>query len=752
MGTIVFDEVQVIDLLRSNPVQVRSQPIERGDNMALRWTVDVRLGGKSVPSEGLAFAVYCARSDGVTVRGDDIRIEGSKIVTMIPQDAANVPGPVVCMLRLSGTDGENAALAWLSLTAVDTVGEAIIDQGTRLPSLEEMMAQTLRAAEAANKAEAAAGRAEAAIANAAGAAGAANTAAEAAGTAAAQAQEAAQGAATAANAADAAAQTAREAAQAIDAMTVDASGLAAGSAPTATVNRVDGRIHIAIGIPAGATGPQGATGAVPRITFEVATGAPGTQVQVEQSGTDEEPIVRLTIPRGDTGAIENLTINGKPVESGTITLTADDLGAATAEEVSQLKDDLSAEKTARKNADDVLSARMDTFTALSDGSTTGDAELADIRVGVDGNTYASAGAAVRGQISAVKNDLAEIDDDLSYVLVKSKNIVDTTKSVVGYLANNDGDIIESDIYKTTDYTPVENGKKYAISPRIRKLLVYREDKYPDYSFAMVDGWYSNYIFTAPRDGYIRVTYSTSEENIFQIEDGESVTPYLPYGYKEMVKYNPLKGKSVYCFGDSLMYGHVSGEGIIDGLCSENEMTLTKYAFNGANIVLSQEIETQVNNANADVPDFIIFDGLLNDATNASLYGVNLGELSTSFDATTFDTTTFYGAFEHLISTIRNKYITSNVIFVCCHKMPTRNYDGLIILQKAARECCEKWSVPYVDIFNNGQINCYIDSMRDAYSYNNEGETSGGNGTHLTGAGYNKWYAPLIKAKMLELLS
>ena len=57
------------------------------------------------------------------------------------------------------------------------------------------------------------------------------------------------------------------------------------------------------------------------------------------SGTAEDPVIHLTIPRGDTGAIENLTINGKPVESGTITLTPEDLGAATAEEVSALKDD-----------------------------------------------------------------------------------------------------------------------------------------------------------------------------------------------------------------------------------------------------------------------------------------------------------------------------------------------------------------------------------------------------------------------------
>ena len=65
------------------------------------------------------------------------------------------------------------------------------------------------------------------------------------------------------------------------------------------------------------------------------------------------------------------------------------------------------EKT--NNAISVERARIDNLSTLTEGSTTGDAELQDIRVGADGKIYDNAGAAVRGQIGDIGKELRNFE-------------------------------------------------------------------------------------------------------------------------------------------------------------------------------------------------------------------------------------------------------------------------------------------------------------------------------------------------------
>ena len=98
-----------------------------------------------------------------------------------------------------------------------------------------------------------------------------------------------------------------------------------------------------------------------------------------------------------------LTEEGVPAEAKTV-------GAKLAEQSSNLTSEISR----AKETEETLKSRIDTIASLPEGSTTGDAELQDIRVKADGTTATSAGNAVREQFSELKSDLDELSDEISF--------------------------------------------------------------------------------------------------------------------------------------------------------------------------------------------------------------------------------------------------------------------------------------------------------------------------------------------------
>lgn len=94
--------------------------------------------------------------------------------------------------------------------------------------------------------------------------------------------------------------------------------------------------------------------------------------------------------------------------------------------------------TSIDNRIEVLEDRMDTFASLPDGSTAGDAELLDIRVGANGVTYPSAGDAVRAQYTLNKDRLDTAESDIDDLETDTGALDTRLTSAEGELTTQDG--------------------------------------------------------------------------------------------------------------------------------------------------------------------------------------------------------------------------------------------------------------------------------------------------------------------------
>ncbi len=228
----------------------------------------------------------------------------------------------------------------------------------------------------------------------------------------------------------------------------------------------------------------------------------------------------------------------------------------------------------------------------------------------------------------------------------------------------------------------------------------------------------------------------------------------------------LRGSTMYTFGDSIIAGHVYPRaGVGEFVADQEQMTVSKYAVNGAKVIdSSNDIVAQVQAAPSEDPDFVLFDGGTNDAYPATLD--KLGTISQGFDGP-FDTTTFAGAFEDLIAQLKAKYPTADIVYLAVAKLGARDVAVQETLRGIELDILAKWDVPVADVYTSG-LDTTDDGMRVTYSFDSlqsdnglpgTAETTGSwdsgtrpTGTHPNFPAIEEFYAPIVSQALLSTLA
>lgn len=128
----------------------------------------------------------------------------------------------------------------------------------------------------------------------------------------------------------------------------------------------------------------------------------------------------------------------------TVAEMSDEITAWKEVESGKVRGEMTAFSAQWNDALNVERKRIDQFVALPNGSTAGDAELQDVRIGFDGTVHESAGTAVRSQMVGVN---AKIDNIVKYA----------PEWINGAYISKGGNVIEYERYSASNPIPVRHG-------------------------------------------------------------------------------------------------------------------------------------------------------------------------------------------------------------------------------------------------------------------------------------------------------
>ena len=235
----------------------------------------------------------------------------------------------------------------------------------------------------------------------------------------------------------------------------------------------------------------------------------------------------------------------------------------------------------------------------------------------------------------------------------------------------------------------------------------------------------------------------------------------------------LIGKTIIWNGDSICAGRRETGNWATRIAEKNDMVFKNYAVGGGTIAnglapmqsgsIRHSVCGSIDKMYKAYPDadYVIFEGGTNDAdllgyAVGGKEGTKLGTFDPQDFSGNYDITTFCGALENVFYRAKTLWSGKKIGFIIAQKMGDKNhhtYENRRYYFDKAIEICEKWDIPYIDLWNGCELDPSIPSM-----YNNT-KTSEQNmldntgyyldGQHLTSLGYDVT-AELIEAWLKTL--
>ena len=351
---------------------------------------------------------------------------------------------------------------------------------------------------------------------------------------------------------------------------------------------------------------------------------------------------------------------------------------------------------------------------------------------------------ITGKINENEKGIKTVENKFRYLNLFDVSTV-TDDVVLNFPSDN---LTENVQFCVSDFIPVVEGNYTLNIANYDTVFMYDKNKKLTNKLSL-SGWgiVVNTIAIPTGISFVRLSVLKANKNEIMFAKGDSLSPtYIPFGKYVMddlvidtenaTENNILSGKTALFTGDSICSGAGSTGGYAKYIGENNKMNVINYGVSGTRVAVSDSenaIVTRIATMQ-DTADYICLEGGVNDAWSGK---VPLGEISIGFNGD-LDETTFTGAFESLLKQSLLKWKEAKIFYLIPHKMM-----GVNEYLDRAKELCEKWGVPCLDLRLMTGFFAYDDEMKQTY-------TANGDGVHPNERGYKVFYVDKITAFMKTL--